>query len=295
MSDTLDIEAEFGAPGGTGEDARLRNGRYYYPVPGEEGVGPDVAHTRVTTAVKALADNFALERHGKRQTVRGLTIDESLYLRACAARGLEDDRSEIDKVIKHAEARAGSHEGHTRGTAYHTFSERHDLGRQTYAPSWVRPKLDAYHEALAAAELQVLPEYVERRVRLSAFGLIGTLDRIFLDMRTGRYVVGDVKSSAEIWGITEWAAQLGAYANAEHMWDPAAERWLPMPAPMDLTTAVVVWMPRDHPDWESLGSRDAVTIEEVPIGGALRALRLCEEIRGWRAETSGKGRIRRRA
>lgn len=291
MTADAEFEAEFGAPeDATADVTRLRNGRYYYPEPGEEGIGPDVAHSRVTEEVKKLAESFALERHGKRQTVRGLAIDESLYLRACAARGLDDDRAEIDKVIKYAEARAGSHEGHTRGTAYHTFSESADLGRPTYAPSWVQPKLEAYHEALERAELQVLPEYVERRVRLDAFRLIGTLDRIYLDMRTGCYVVGDVKSSKEIWGVTEWAAQLGAYANADHMWDPRAGHWERMPQPMDLTTAVVVWMPRVHPD-----GTDKVTIEEVDIRGALGALRTCAEIKAWRAATSGKGRTRRRA
>jgi hypothetical protein len=290
------IDESFAAEFGTAdaEDAaRLRNGRYYYPEPGQEGVGPEVGHSRVTNEIKVIADNFALERNSVRTAIRGLTIDESLYLRACAARGLDDDRAEIDTVAKHAQARAGSHEGHTRGTAYHTFSERHDLGQRTYAPSWVRPKLDAYHEALERAELQVLPEYVERRVRLDAFRLIGTLDRIYLDMRTGCYVVGDVKSAREIWGVTEWAAQLGAYANAEHMWDASAGRWVGMPAPMDLTTAVVVWMPRVHPEWESIG-KDAVTIEEVDITGAMGALRLCADIKAWRAKTSGKGRTRRR-
>lgn len=287
-----DLDAEFLAEFGTADAldaARLRNGRYYYPEPGLEGVGPDVGHTRVTTAVKPLGDNFALERHAVRQAIRGMAIDESLYLRACAARALEDDREEIDVVAKHAQARAGSHEGHTRGTAYHAFSEDWDTRGDSYAPSWVRRKLVNYHQALADAELQVLPEFVERRVRLDAFGLIGTLDRIMLDMRTGRYVVVDVKSSAQIWGVTEWAAQLGAYANADHMWDPGAARWVPMPAPMDLTTALVVWMPRVHPD-----GTDAVTIEEVDITGALGALRLCAEIKAWRTRTSGKSKVRRR-
>lgn len=279
------------------------NKRYSAPCPcagGERRL-----HTRVTTFVKALADNIALERHAVRTTIEGLAADETLYLAVCAVmqryqvaretndtKGIKKGKEELDLLAYRARERAGALEGATRGTAFHGFSEHEDTyGSRRFVPSWIEPKIDAYAKALADAQLQVLPEYVERKVHCGRRELIGTLDRLYLDERTGLYIVGDLKSAREIWTGADWAIQLGEYANAEHIWNSHSQEWEPMPAPIDRTKAVIVWMPLVHPEYPETGH--GVTIEEIRIDGAYeRASVTAADARAWRNE--GKTLISRR-
>jgi hypothetical protein len=287
MTDRVDLDDPFG-DAQPEEVAHLRNGRYYYPRPEEEHTGVEYAHTRVTNFVKTLADNFALERWKVEQTVKGLTLDETLYLEACG-HDLEDKRA-FGRTAARAQERAGSSEGSTRGTAYHAFYERHDLGAgcTCRVPSWVKPKIINYGLALERVGLQVIPEYVERVVYVPKFNLVGRLDRILFDQVTGRWVIADLKSAREIWTACEWAVQLGLYANASHVWNPHMRLWEPMPDPMDLDRAVVIWMPLVHPD-----GKDEVTVEELPIRrGYEFAAQLCADARAWRSE--GKNLLSRR-
>lgn len=292
-----DLDDPFTQPN---DAVHLRDGRYEAPCPAQPG--RTCKHTRVTTFVKALADNYALEAWNIRETVEGMVIDETLYLAACAAMQrlqaariagdvdrVREGKRELDLIAYRARERAGALEGATRGTAYHAFTETADVeGCAHFVPSWVRPKVDAYTKALADAQLQVLPEYVERKVHSSRFETIGTLDRLYLDERTGMYVVGDVKSAREIWTGAEWSIQLGIYANSEHIWDSHKQEWLPMPVPIDRSKAIIVWMPHAHPE-----GNDVVTIEEIRIDRAYEhAAQLTADARAWRNE--GKTLISRR-
>lgn len=267
---------------------RLRNGRYYYPRPGEEHTGIDYAHTRVTTFVKVIADNFALEQWAIRSVMEGLVKDESLYLAACAAVGEEDPAERkrlLNGIAREAKALAGGDSGARWGTAWHTFTERQDrTGGPGHVPSWRRGKITSYLRALETWGLDVVPDLIERRVLIPEFGLIGTLDRVLLDRQTGALVVGDLKTQKELWTYVEIAIQLALYAGARWMWSEELQLWEPMPE-VDRETAVVIWMPKTHPD-----GADEVTIEDVQIRRAFDfAARVCADARSWRNEGKNLG------
>lgn len=279
FGDDVDIEAE----------AALRRGRYRVPHPVTGRIGN---FTRVTKFVKAIADNFALERWKIERVVEGLASDETLYFLAA---GIEDFRSaegkkRIAEIVEIALERAGANEGSRFGTAMHAFNDNVDRRHPAMhrVPSKLRPKYVALATALRDHRLAVIPEYIERRVFVERFQLVGTLDRILLDEVTGELVIGDLKTQKGLWGFQEISIQLALYANADWMWEPATQTWEPMPE-VRKDAALVLWMPRVHPPKDN----DAVEVEEVRIARAYEyAAQVCADARAWHREGSKLGMSR---
>jgi hypothetical protein len=264
------------------EAARLRNGRYYFPVPGVED-GDDVAHTRMTNRVKKLADNYALEIWNAQQILTGIMLDESLYMKLCAIADPEskEGKKELSEIAALAKERAGGNAGARRGTAYHSFTEFVDSGHPAAQriPSRYAPKMNAYTEALKRHRLVVLPEYIERRVRVS-HDLIGQLDRILMCELTGKLYIADLKTQAKLWTYTEMAPQLAGYANASHCWNEALQLWETMPE-VDKDIAIVIWMPHTHPS-----GNDEVEVKDLRIDRAWEvAVPLAGAVKDWQAES----------
>lgn len=262
--------------------SRLRGGRYYFPEPGEEDAG-DRAHTRMTNRVKALADNFALERWNIQKVLEGIALDESLYMKLIAIPDLtsKDGKAELNEIAALAKERAGGNTGARMGTAYHGMTENLDHGNEASRriPARYQPKMVAYREALKRARLAVVPDYIERRVRVN-HELIGTLDRILMCEVTGKLYIGDLKSQAKFWSYTEIAPQLAGYANATHAWDEVTQSWEEMPE-VDKELAVVIWMPHTHPS-----GNDEVEIHAVRIERAWNvAVPLAGQVKDWQRES----------
>jgi len=271
------------------EAAALKRGRYLVPVPGQEGSGRKREYTRVTTFVKAIADNYALERWKMRKLAEGIASDETLYLLLA---GIQDftsaeGKKRVDEVISIALERAGANEGSRFGTALHAMNdlvdERHPhLSR---VPTWLRPKYVNLARAYELHRLAVVPDFIERRVMNEKYQLVGTLDRLLLDEVSGDLVVGDLKTARDLWGYQEISIQLALYANADWMQDPVTQLWEPMPE-VRRDVAVVMWMPRTHPSKDN----DAVEIEEVRIERAYDfAAQVCADARAWRNEGRNLG------
>lgn len=271
------------------EAAALKRGRYLVPVPGQESIGKKQEYTRVTNFVKAIADNFALERWHMRKLAEGIASDETLYLLLA---GIPDftsteGKKRVDEVISIALERAGANEGSRYGTALHAMNdlvdERHPhLNR---VPTWLRPKYVNLARAYELQRLAVVPEFIERRVMNEKYQLVGTLDRILLDEVTGQLVIGDLKTARALWGFQEISIQLAMYANADWMWSPELQIWEPMPE-VRKDVALVMWMPRTHPSKDN----DAVEIEEVRIERAYDfAAGICRDARAWRNEGRNLG------
>lgn len=262
--------------------ARLRNGRYYFPEPGAEDEG-DVAHTRMTNRVKKLADNYALELWNARQILAGIALDESLYMKLVAIPDFDskEGRAELHEIAALAKERAGGNTGARMGTAYHGMTENLDRGNAASRrlPSRYQPKMLAYQEALRRHRLAVVPEYIERRVRV-AHDLVGTLDRILMCELTGKLYIGDLKTQKKFWSYTEIAPQLAGYANASHAWDDVTQSWEEMPK-VEKDVAIVIWMPHTHPS-----GNDEVEIHDVRIDRAWEvAVPLAEKVKDWQYES----------
>lgn len=271
------------------ESARLRNGRYYFELPGEEGSGNEVAFTRVTAFIKAAEENFALERWGMQNGLIGLAEDEGLYMKLTSIPDFtsKEGKAELNEIAALAKERARGNDGARRGTAYHRYTEHIDTGHPAASriPSKYRPKMERYQQRLREHRLVVIPEYVERRVMIPEYGLVGTLDRILMCELTGDLFVGDLKSARKFWSYNGISCQLAAYAHASWMWNADLGVWEPMP-PVRQDLAVVMWMPHTHPSEDN----DDVEIHDVRIDTAWeRGLPAARAVREWQRESATLG------
>lgn len=214
---------------------RDRWGRYLLPDP---DTGKELAWTRATTLASTLADTYGLTRWQMRMVAKGLGMRQDLLALAAAAH--VDDKDTLDRVASDAKEAAGSSAGANSGTALHSFTEAVDRGEDAQIPDPWRADIDAYRAMLAAHNVTVHPEWIERITICPRFGVAGTFDRI-VTLADGRRVIGDVKTGKDLtysWG--EIAIQLALYANATHMWNGTG--WDPMPV-LDPNEAVVFWLP----------------------------------------------------
>jgi hypothetical protein len=248
---------------------------------------------RVTNRVKAIGDSRALDLWHQRMIIYGLVKRPDLYDLSCATVATlsgEDQvkqlKAELESLAERILVGAGADEGANLGTAFHGFTEAQDLGMIHYARKRWHGKLDNYRTGLEAQGLEVIPEYVERKVVIERYNLAGTLDRILLDQVTGGLRIGDLKSQKKFWTWLEINAQMAAYAMADAMWDARKLCFVEMPAvAQDL--AVVAWMPVEHTDAQLTGDGsggDNVDFFDVDLERGREALELCEKIDGMRSQ-----------
>jgi hypothetical protein len=241
---------------------------------------------RVTTMVKAIGDARALDLWHQRQLILGFVKRPDLYDLACATVATTPEaelRETLEDLAGRVLVAAGSDAGANLGTAFHGFTEAQDLGMMHYARRVWHGKLRSYQEGLDAQKLRVVPEYVERRVVVLRYGLAGTLDRLLEDLVASCLVIGDLKSQKRFWTWLEIAAQLAAYQMADAMWDRKSMSYVEMPKTSD-ASAVVAWMPVEHPDGLDGGSADGVDFFQVDLEKGRRALELCHQVDRIRSE-----------
>lgn len=268
---------------------RITGGRYRLPdltfSQGEPitGTGPrKYGWMRVTTLVKAIAEARALDLWHQRELLKGLAAREDLYDLVCATVSTVKDPGDLRAALEDLATKillaAGTDSGANRGTAFHGFAEAQDQGLMHFARRKWHGRLTNYSSGLAAHRLQVIPEYIERRVVILEYGAAGTLDRVLLDQTSGLLVIGDLKTQKSFWTWLEIAAQLAAYARADAMWDRSAKRYVDMPE-VSQEEAVVAWAPADHPEIP-----DSVDFFTVDLEKGRRALRVCQEAIQLRSE-----------
>jgi hypothetical protein len=132
--------------------------------------------------------------------------------------------------------------------------------------------LKAYQVALAEAGIEVLPEYIEKTVVWTGYGVAGTFDRI-VRMPNGELRIADLKTGRDLsYGWTEIAIQLGIYASASHIWDWETQSFSLMPE-VSKTKAIVFHLP--------VGEANC-TIYELDIAQGIQAAELCHQVREWR-------------
>lgn len=262
-------------------------GRYHMPLlPGEEGTKAGGNYVprgvqRMTNLVGAFEDTRALSIWEQGMGLIGMALAQELYeelvlLVAQAQREGVDferlrdyselkealaghvhrqdisERSIIGRAKEIAKANAAARRGTNRHAAWEHFGETGELiGTEDIQKSTLRTA-----ELLAEAGLQLVPGLQERVVRNVQFGAAGKFDNVLLEMRTGRLLMGDLKTKAT--AFYSWMtvdAQLAGYACSEWMLSTAMSHdglfgpgeWYE-PGPLeyvDQTEGVIMHVPSD--------------------------------------------------
>lgn len=255
-----------------GEEVAERfNGKNQYLIP-DPDTGTPIGWTRATNLSKILADTDNLQRWAERMVALGLAERPDLLEQA--KRLSKVDRKALDRIAKTAKEAAGAFDRAAQGTSLHTLTERVDLGEITaedIEPPW-RSLIQAYVEAMRAAQIKILPEYIERTVIIKRFKVAGTFDRV-VQMPDGDLWIGDLKTGRTLdysWG--DIAIQLSLYANADAIWDFDQQQFLPMPK-VNQERALIMHMPVEG---------GGVTFYEVNIKHGWAAAELSEQVKNWR-------------
>jgi hypothetical protein len=279
--------------GGDEDPERITAGRYR--LPDLDGSPRKGGWQRVTTLVKAIGDARALDLWHQRLLIMGMVKRPDLYDLSCATVASADPndpralREALEELSGKILAAAGADEGANLGTAFHGFTEAQDLGLMHYARRIWHGKLSNYRNGLEAQGLEVIPEYVERKIVVLEYGLAGTLDRILWDRINRVHMIGDLKSQKKFWTWLEIAAQMAAYAMADAMWDRVACSYVEMPK-VSQDEAVVMWMPVIGMSDESARGNtstedvDGVDFFSVDLEKGRAALELCSQVNAMRSE-----------
>lgn len=229
-------------------DERLvENGRYR--LPNLDGSHRPGGYMRCTNLAGALADQRELNLWEQRQTLKGLRQRYDLYETLCSMpvetwTEKKQERDALHPLIEQCKEAAKGNAGAIRGTARHTMVHaRHVHGVRVGTPKMLK-QLDWYDQALEDAGLEPVPGLQERTVVIPDLDVAGTFDSVFMDRRTGEYLMGDLKSQDTFYTAMVIEAQLAILANGVKMWDPSRKVYEPMPE-VSKTRAVVVWMPKN--------------------------------------------------
>lgn len=213
-------------------------------------------YTRASTVAKTLEDTYMLDRWAKRMMLLGiqrstpLAADLDQLVTEHLAQGGEprtlaaDLRRPLNELSDEAQHRAGATYAAEFGTCVHAWCEWIDLGlgHIRNVPEMFRQWVRNHRRALAEAGLTAAPEYTERVVLNTQYGIAGTLDRLYFD-HAGRLFLGDIKTSKGMdYSWLYFAIQLAIYHGASHMLSLDGTRWEPMPA-VDPDTALISHLP----------------------------------------------------
>lgn len=239
-----------------------------------DGAKKPVGHTRVTTFASTLDDRYGLERWGLRMSALGFVARQDLYARLCSTR--PDDKYALDKLCGEAKEAAAASAGANMGTALHAMCERIDLGEDVTFPAPFDTDVQAYRQALADHDVEIIPDYVERYVCLPDLVLGGKLDRIVDFGRQPK--IADLKTGATLdysWGSI--AVQLACYANAATLYHGKTKTHSPMPD-VDKDVALVIHLP---------AGTGRCTLHWVDIARGWEAAQHARWVREWRKLKDG--------
>lgn len=230
------------------------NGQYRLPHP---ETGKLTSYTRASTVAKTLEDTWMLDAWTRRMMLIGLQrslalqadLDQLImeYPATDTGNPARDLRNPLNELAEEAQFRAGAKAAAEFGTATHAWCEWVDHGGWIWAvPQMFRPWVIAHRHVLAENGLTVDPNWTERIVLNTQYGIAGTLDRLFWNHR-GQLFLGDIKTSRGMeYSWLYFAIQLAIYHGASHVLSLDGAAWEPMPT-LDPDTVLVMHLPRDEP------------------------------------------------
>lgn len=210
-------------------------GRYLLP----NLQGKIAPHTRVTTISDSLGNPYGIERHFTDCVVHGLIARPDLYHALQAAK---DDEKTYKDLIQQASVIGGVTESSNLGTALHSCIERWLKGEDIAdLPEFFQPDIRAFRDRLAAENIIIKPELVERVVRHSIYGIAGRVDIIGYMPDDDIYVIIDAKRKKD---PTKYphatATQVATYAACDCMYDYKKLKYEPLPR-IRQDFALVAW------------------------------------------------------
>ena len=232
-------------------------------------------YIRSSSAAKTIEDTYNLELWARRNIAFGMSRDPSLVARLLAVGGDPgawdgEAKKAVNRIHEDAATVAQAHKGADIGTAVHRLTEMLDRGEPVVAGPY-EADLTAYTNALIAAGLSTVPEFVECRLVCDSLELAGTADRL-LRRSNGTWVVGDIKTGATVdYGALGWAAQLAAYAHSD-LYDPTTTCRTPTP-PLDKVVGIIIHLP---------AGQGTCTLYELDLTAGYRAAVLANEVRAMR-------------
>lgn len=247
------------------EPKRDQYGRYLLP----DGSGKRKPYTRATTWAATVDERSRLEKWQQRMVARGLCERRDLYLAASTA--VDDDKA-LNRLCDQAIEAAKGSAGATIGTNLHALTERVDLGQEVSVPPPWDADLAAYRAKMAELGITFAPDMIERIVVCRTLEVAGTFDRLGVVPALGNLpVICDVKTGRFL-PFTTIAIQLGLYAHADEMYDPATDTTTPMPE-VNRSVGVVIHLP------EGQGRCDLYTVD---IAAGWQMAQTCGVVRRWR-------------
>ena len=243
-------------PGTGPTDARRdRWGRYLVvPIGGDTPTG----FTRVTTVAKTLGSDGGLAPWKAAMAVQGLILRKGLRAQWEALMAAhngdpwydgEESKAECKRLVEECSAVGGANDRRDMGSALHTITALHDLGR---APGTLSDEttadIAAYAAGLAEAGIEIVPGMVEVTVVLDSYQVAGTLDRIVTIPGFPLPLINDIKTGASLeYSMQDIAVQLAAYsrASARYVQGTAADGSLDQRLPMvevDQRWGLISWL-----------------------------------------------------
>lgn len=205
------------------------------------------AYTRVSTLAEALDDKQGLMDWSAANAAIGVVRNAAIYAQLAHLASAHRDpwqvpeaKKALKPLVAQAQQVAGSDDGAGMGTAFHGLAEIVDQGQvPEFAPPPLRPWLDVYREALADWEVLDTEVFVVADEVQSA----GSLDRLLRHRKTGRIVVGDVKTGkSEPDFPLKTTIQVAIYSHGER-YDQATGTRLPLHPDIDLDHGVLIHAP----------------------------------------------------
>lgn len=279
-----------------------RYGRYKLLHP---DTGKKVTWTRATTFAKSIQDTFALSQWAQRMTLKGASLRPDIVA-AVSTLEVKKDKDRVNALVEDAKKAAGDKVAANLGTAVHSFTEDRDKAlvgmpvKDREVPGRLRPTVDAYEELIASFGLEPVPGLIEFTTAVKQYEICGTSDRVYrvtrditfklngrtLTLYAGEYIVGDVKTGADLsYGWMEICIQLAIYAqglNTSGVWDWGTGQWAKPVLPdnpevllkVRTDVAVVPHLPVDRKEGDPLATLYAIDLDE---GWA--AAVLCAQVR----------------
>jgi hypothetical protein len=272
----MNLDDEFDSPDEIPRDrTAVRNGRY--PLPHADGRPKSRGWRRASKFAGSIEDMVALSEWHQRGILIGAherpDIIDALIAEDLA--GLEPKvrykvlMGYVGRLTEVAKCSMGA----ANGTLRHSMVEARHEGRPFNMRPRLKARLDNYELALAEAQLRPLPHMNERVILVEEFEVAGRLDTVMWDGIWNVHRIADLKTAKNFYGWLSIVVQLWLYSQSPVVWDKAKDCWVDMPIAIDPSTALVNWMPEQHPDRDN-----DVDIYEIDIFHGRRLAELIRQI-----------------
>jgi hypothetical protein len=170
--------------------------------------GTLVSYRRASSVAEAIDGHIGLDNWHCKLTALGLAARPDLMQAVQVAK----NNKELTAIINEAQVHAGRDVASNNGSYMHRLTDLIDTGKDIPSglPVHVEAMLEKYAEA--TADLEVLDS--ERFVVQDELRIAGTYDRRVRSRKTGRVLIGDLKTGQKLaYQATKTPAQVAAYAK----------------------------------------------------------------------------------